>query len=183
MPWFSLFRQLHSHGSDTATAGTHLLISALGQRPHKAWPCTWNSPGEQQGSAKGQRQQPLAWTADVRVSALFCLDPGHMPGGQPQSACHLGSSFHTLQAGVRTENDLAIKMPGWGRAFIEPDSSPVQPPSAIVCKKGQQSSPQRPSENHQSKESAVCSRWLLSEGGGVTHCSIPNGIGKGPPNR
>lgn len=85
------------------------------------------SLGEQQGSAKGQRQQPRAWTADVRVSALFCLDPGHMPGGQPQSACHLGSSFHMLQAGVRTENDLAIQMPGWGRAFIEPLSSLPRP--------------------------------------------------------
>lgn len=86
-----------------------------------------------------------------------------------------------LQAGVRTENGLAIKMPGWGRVFIEPDSFPLQPHLAIVYKKGQQVSPQRPFENHQNKESTPRTGWRslqsLSEGG-VTHCSTPNSIGK-----
>lgn len=166
---------------------TYLLISTLGQgtfpKATQTWLCTCSKAlfmgrvsEEQQGSVKGQRQQSLAWTADVRVSALFCLDPGHMLDGQPQSACHLGFSFHTLQAGVRTENGLAIKMAGWRRVFIEPDSFPLQPHLAIVCKKGQQISPQRPSENHQSKESTPRSGWRSPAGSLVCSLSLREGL-------
>lgn len=130
---------------------------------------------EQQGSAKGQRQQSLAWTADVRVSALFHLDPGHMFDGQPQSACHLGFSFHTLQAGVRTENSLAINIPGWGKVFIEPDSFPLQPPLTIVHKKGQRISPQHPFENHKNQESTPRPGWRSHAGSLVCCLSLREG--------